>query len=83
MEALRWVGFGANDYLVEFEGEVEGAGAAVLECDKCGELCRILAQEDGGWAIVLETLGGVHVRKKAVEEGQRHVVRIKFVVYCD
>ena len=69
--------------MVEFEGEVEGAGAAVLECDKCGELCRILAQEDGGWAIVLETLGGVHVRKKAVEEGQRHVVRIKFVVYCD
>ena len=48
MEALRGVGFGANDYLVEFEGEVEGAGAAVLECDKCGELCRILAQEDGG-----------------------------------
>ena len=79
MEALRRVGFGRNDYLVEFEGEVEGARSAVLECDICGELGRIPAQEDGGWATVLETDAGDHVRRMAVTEGRRHGVRIKFV----
>ncbi len=84
IEALRRVGFGPNDYyVVGFWGEVEGGKSAALVCDECGDLGRIPAQEEGGWATVLETLAGDHVRQMAVREGTRHVVRIKFVVYCD
>lgn len=79
MEALRRVGFGKNDYLVGFEGKPEGAKLAVIECDICGELKKTLAQGEREWAAALEITAGDHVRRMAVVEGQRHIVRIKFL----
>lgn len=77
-ESLRRVGIGPNDFYVEIKDGVFRSGVAVLKCNLCGVLTRVLVDEDGDPQVLteLEGIGSEHVRSKAVEEEVRHWVKI-------
>lgn len=74
--ALRRVGFGPNDFLVKVEKNIGSTRSVELSCDKCGTLGSILTDDDWLGSTELEGMGSEHVRRKAVEEGIRHEVKI-------